>query len=57
MHPAITYIQERRDAFVEELKAFCRIPSISTKSEHKADMQKAAAWVADSMRTIGLEYV
>ena len=57
MHPAITYIQERRDAFVEELKAFCRIPSVSTKSEHKADMQRAAAWVADSMRTIGLEYV
>ena len=55
MDPAITYIQERRDAFVEELKTFCRIPSVSTKSEHKADMQRAAAWLADSMRAIGLE--
>jgi len=57
MHPAITYIQERRDAFVEELKTFCRIPSVSTKSEHKADIRKAAEWVADSMRAIGLEHV
>jgi len=57
MHPAITYIQERRDAFVEELKTFCRIPSVSTKSEHKADVQKAAQWVADTMRAIGLEHV
>jgi len=57
MHPAITYIQERRDAFIEELKTFCRIPSVSTKSEHKADMQRAAEWLTGSMRTIGLEHV
>jgi len=57
MHPAIIYIQEHRDAFVEELKAFCRIPSVSTKSEHKADMQRAAEWLTDSMRNIGLEHV
>ncbi len=57
MDSAITYIQERRDAFVEELKTFCRIPSVSTKSEHKADIQKAAEWLADTMRAIGLEHV
>jgi len=57
MDPAITYIQERRDVFVEELKTFCRIPSVSTKSEHKADIQKAAEWLGDSMRAIGLERV
>jgi acetylornithine deacetylase/succinyl-diaminopimelate desuccinylase-like protein len=57
MHQAITYIQEKRDAFVEELKTFCRIPSVSTKSEHKGDMLQAAEWVADSMRVIGLEHV
>ncbi|MBI4841729.1 MAG: dipeptidase [candidate division NC10 bacterium] len=57
MYPAITYIQERRDAFVEELKAFLRIPSVSTKSEHKGDVQKAAEWLAAEMRRIGLEHV
>ena len=57
MHPAITYIQAHRHAFVEELKAFLRIPSVSTKSEHKSDIQQAAQWVADAMRAIGLEHV
>ena len=57
MDSPITYIQERRDAFVEDLKTFCRIPSVSTKSEHKPDIQKAAEWLADSMRAIGLEHV
>ncbi|MBI2114025.1 MAG: dipeptidase [candidate division NC10 bacterium] len=57
MHPAITYIQDRRDAFVEELKAFLRIPSVSTKSEHKGDVQKAAEWLAGEMRRIGLEHI
>ena len=56
MDPAITYIQERRDTFIEELKMFCRIPSVSTKSEHKDDMRRAAEWLADSMRAIGLEH-
>jgi acetylornithine deacetylase/succinyl-diaminopimelate desuccinylase-like protein len=57
MHPAITYIQDRREAFVEELMTFLRIPSISTKSEHKGDIQRAASWLADSMRNVGLEHV
>jgi len=57
MHPAMDYIQQRREAFIEELKAFVRIPSVSTKSEHKGDVQKAAEWVAAEMQRIGLEHV
>jgi acetylornithine deacetylase/succinyl-diaminopimelate desuccinylase-like protein len=57
MHPAIDYIQERRAAFVEELKALLRIPSVSTKPEHTGDMQTAAEWLAEHMRAIGLEHI
>jgi acetylornithine deacetylase/succinyl-diaminopimelate desuccinylase-like protein len=57
MHPAIGYIQQRHEAFVEELKAFVRIPSVSTKAEHKGDVQKAAEWAAAEMQRIGLEHV
>jgi acetylornithine deacetylase/succinyl-diaminopimelate desuccinylase-like protein len=57
MHPAIEYIQDRRSAFVEELKGFLRIPSVSTKPEHKADMRKAAEWLVEQMRGMGLEHV
>jgi acetylornithine deacetylase/succinyl-diaminopimelate desuccinylase-like protein len=56
MNPA-TYIQRQRKACVEELKGFLRIPSISTKSEHKGDMLKAAKWLTAQMRSIGLEHV
>ncbi len=57
MHPASDYIQERRAAFVEELKGFLRIPSVSTKPEHRGDMRKAAEWLAGQMRDMGLEHV
>ncbi len=57
MHPAIEHIQQRRTAFVEELKGFLRIPSVSTKSEHSGDMRKAAEWLVEQMRGMGLEHV
>jgi acetylornithine deacetylase/succinyl-diaminopimelate desuccinylase-like protein len=39
----------------DELFAFLRIPSVSARSEHTADTARAAEWVADSLRTVGLE--
>ncbi|HEX7512200.1 MAG TPA: M20/M25/M40 family metallo-hydrolase, partial [Candidatus Methylomirabilis sp.] len=56
MHPAIGYIHEKRTVFVEELKAFLRIPSVSTKPENKADIRKAAEWLTAHMKKIGLEH-
>lgn len=55
MQPA-TYIQKQRQAFVEELKGFLAIPSVSTKSEHKPDMQRAAKWLVAQMQSLGLEH-
>ena len=54
MHPAIQYIQARRGDFAENLKGLLRIPSISTKPEHKADMARAAEWLVHRMQAIGL---
>jgi acetylornithine deacetylase/succinyl-diaminopimelate desuccinylase-like protein len=56
MHPAIGYIQERRAAFVEELKGFLRIPCVSTQTEHKPDMMQAAEWLVEQMRGMELEH-
>ncbi|MEH7072635.1 dipeptidase [Neobacillus drentensis] len=42
---------------VEELKELLRIPSISSLSEHKEDIQKAASWIANKLETIGMEHV
>jgi acetylornithine deacetylase/succinyl-diaminopimelate desuccinylase-like protein len=51
------YIQANSGRFLEELKDFLRIPSISTDPEHTADVARAAQWVADKLRAAGLENV
>lgn len=51
------YFTEKRETHLEELKHFLRIPSISSLSEHKNDMQKGAEWLADSCKKAGLENV
>src|SRR6187399_1446352 len=52
-----TFIHDSQDRFLEELKTFLRIPSISTLPEHRADIDSAAHFVADSLGTAGLENV
>ena len=51
------YIGENRERFLEELKEFLRIPSISALPEHRADVRRCAEWCADHMRGIGLQQV
>src|ERR1700734_59371 len=51
------YIESRREENLNELKEFLRIPSVSTKSEHKPDVERAAQWVAEKLRAAGLENV
>src|SRR5246500_3236476 len=51
------YIDSKRDENLSELKEFLRIPSVSTKSEHKPDIERAAHWVAAKLRAAGIEKV
>lgn len=53
----LDYLKEKQMDIVEELKAFLRIPSISTQPEHNEDTTLAAHWLAESMRRAGLENV
>jgi acetylornithine deacetylase/succinyl-diaminopimelate desuccinylase-like protein len=52
-----TYIDANRDRFREELFEFLRIPSVSARSEHKADTRQAAEWLMAKMTEAGLETV
>lgn len=51
------YIQSNQERFLDELLTFLRIPSVSTLPEHREDVRRAAAFVADNLRTAGLENV
>ena len=53
----IDHIESKRESHLTELKEFLRIPSVSTKSEHKSDVERAAQWVAEKLRSAGLENV
>lgn len=48
------FLTENSDRFVEELKSFLRIPSVSAVSAHKGDVRKAAEWVRDQLRGAGV---
>jgi acetylornithine deacetylase/succinyl-diaminopimelate desuccinylase-like protein len=51
------FIDSRRDQHLTELNEFLRIPSVSAKSEHKVDVERAARWVADNLRSAGFKTV
>ena len=51
------YLDATREARLESYKAFLRIPSISGIPSYAGDCRAAAEWLADSMRTAGLEHV
>lgn len=50
-------IESRREQHLTELCEFLRIPSISAKTEHKPDIEQAAQWVADHLRSAGFKTV
>src|SRR5215203_5401017 len=43
-------IDGRRDQAVAALSEFLRIPSVSTRPEHKDDMLRCATWLADQLK-------
>ncbi|MBI3580160.1 MAG: dipeptidase [Ignavibacteriales bacterium] len=55
MQQTLSYIDSNKDRYLSELKNFIAIPSVSSQSEHNADMQRCAEWVANQMKTIGMQ--
>jgi hypothetical protein len=53
----IDFINVNRERYLEELKAFLAIPSISALPQHAGDVKRCADWCVDEMRRIGLQNV
>ncbi|HUP90338.1 MAG TPA: dipeptidase [Longimicrobiales bacterium] len=49
------YIDQNKQRFQDELFEFLRIPSVSAKADHKADVLKAAQWVESRAKEIGMK--
>src|SRR5881392_771584 len=57
MDNVIDLINVNRDRYLDELKAFLAIPSISALPQHAEDVKRCAQWTAEEMRRIGLQNV
>ena len=57
MNDVVDFINLHRDRYVDELKEYLAIPSISALPQHAADVRRAAQWTADSITRAGLEHV
>ena len=57
MNNAIQYIETHKQRYVDELIEYVKIPSVSTRSEFKPDMDRAGQFLAEKMRQAGMENV
>ena len=57
MDKIVDFINVNRDRYIDEMKRYLAIPSISALPEHKGDVRACAEWTADEMRRIGLHHV
>jgi acetylornithine deacetylase/succinyl-diaminopimelate desuccinylase-like protein len=57
MNNVIDFINTNRDRYVDELKTYLAIPSISALPQHQADVRRCAEWTGDELRRIGMENV
>ena len=57
MNDVVDFINANRDRYVDELKRYLAIPSISALPDHAGDVRACAEWTAAEMRRIGLENV
>jgi acetylornithine deacetylase/succinyl-diaminopimelate desuccinylase-like protein len=51
------YLHQHHDRILAELVEFASIPSVSTDPAHRADVDRAAAWVAGQLTAAGLQTV
>ena len=49
-----SYIDSNMARFRDELFEFLRIPSVSARTEHNNDTARAADWIAEKTRALGM---
>ncbi len=57
MNKILDHIQTHRDDYIQQLKAFLAIPSISALPAHAGDVRRCADWCVEELRRIGLQQV
>src|ERR671939_2233085 len=51
------HVEQHRERYLAQLQDLLRIPSVSALSQHRPDVWRAAEWMAEDLRAIGLHGV
>src|SRR5215216_3099929 len=57
LQKALEYAHQNRERFVNELIEVLKIPSISTDAEYNSEVMRAAEWMANHLKGLGIENV
>jgi acetylornithine deacetylase/succinyl-diaminopimelate desuccinylase-like protein len=57
MNQVVDFINVNRDRYIDELKQYLAIPSVSALPQHAPDVRRAAEWTAGSLKAAGLQNV
>ena len=57
MERVVDFINVNRDRYVDELKQYLAIPSISALPQHAPDVRRCAEWTAEELKRVGLQNV
>lgn len=57
MEKIFEFIEQNKERYLEELKSYLRIPSISTLGENKNDILRCAEFLSEEFKRIGLENI
>ena len=57
MKEILHFIESEKERFLSELVDFLKIPSVSSKQEHKSDMENCSQWLIAHIKSIGFKDV
>jgi acetylornithine deacetylase/succinyl-diaminopimelate desuccinylase-like protein len=57
LQKALDYAHQNREQFLNQLIDVLKIPSISTDEEYKNEVLRAAEWMANHLKSLGIENV
>ena len=57
MNSVVDFINVNRDRYIDELKEYLSIPSISALSDYAPDVIRCAKWTAEELKRVGLDNV
>lgn len=57
MDQVLQFVEANKDRYLSELKDLIAIPSVSTNPENKQDVERCAQWIADHLKSIGMQNI